>query len=132
MAIQPMQGEPTIGRLVSDASRDISSLVQKEIQLAKAEITDKITSRLRASVWMVSAGFLGLIAALLVVEAAVFALASLGLELHWACLLVAAVLAAAGAAAFYHGRSVAETELLPTRSVRQITQDIKTAKEQLT
>ena len=117
---------------LSDLFGDLGDLVQKEIQLAKAEITDKITSRLRASVWMVSAGLLGLIAALLVVEAAVFALASLGLELHWACLLVAAVLAAAGAAAFYHGRSVAETELLPTRSVRQITQDIKTAKEQLT
>ena len=117
---------------LSDLFGDLGDLVQKEIQLAKAEITDKITSRLRASVWMVSAGFLGLIAALLVVEAAVFALASLGLELHWACLLVAAVLAAAGAAAFYHGRSVAEAELLPTRSVRQITQDIKTAKEQLT
>ena len=117
---------------LSDLFGNLGDLVQKEIQLAKAEITDKITSRLRASVWMVSAGFLGLIAALLVVEAAVFALASLGLELHWACLLVAAVLAAAGAAAFYHGRSVAETELLPTRSVRQITQDIKTAKEQLT
>jgi uncharacterized membrane protein YgcG len=117
---------------LSDLFGDLGDLVQKEIQLAKAEITDKITSRLRASVWMVSAGFLGLIAALLVVEAAVFALASLGLELHWACLLVAAVSAAAGAAAFYHGRSVAETELLPTRSVRQITQDIKTAKEQLT
>ena len=117
---------------LSDLFGDLGDLVQKEIQLAKAEITDKITSRLRASVWMVSAGFLGLIAALLVVEAAVFALASLGLELHWACLLVAAVLAAAGVAAFYHGRSVAETELLPTRSVRQITQDIKTAKEQLT
>ena len=38
MAIQPMQDEPTIGRLVSDASRDISSLVQKEIQLAKSEL----------------------------------------------------------------------------------------------
>ena len=38
MAIQPMQGEPTIGRLVSDASRDISSLVQQEIQLAKSEL----------------------------------------------------------------------------------------------
>ena len=49
-----------------------------------------------------------------------------------AAVALAAVLAAAGAAAFYHGRSVAETELLPTRSVRQITQDIKTAKEQLT
>ena len=117
---------------LSDLFGDLGDLVQKEIQLAKAEITDKITSRLRASVWMVSAGFLGLIAALLVVEAAVFALASLGLELHWACLLVAALLAAAGAAAFYHGRSVAESELLPTRTVRQVTQDIKTAKEQLT
>jgi len=38
MAIQPIHGEPTIGRLVSDASRDISSLVQKEIQLAKSEL----------------------------------------------------------------------------------------------
>ena len=30
--------EPTIGRLVSDASRDISSLISKEIQLAKSEL----------------------------------------------------------------------------------------------
>jgi uncharacterized membrane protein YgcG len=117
---------------LTDLLADLGDLVQKEIQLAKAEVTETITSRLRASVWMVAAAFLGLIAALLVVEAAVFALASLGLEFHWACLLVAAVLAAAGAAAFYHGRSVAETELLPTRTVRQITKDIKTAKEQLT
>jgi len=117
---------------LTDLLADLGDLVQKEIQLAKAEVTETITSRLRASVWMVAAAFLGLIAALLLVEAAVFALASLGLELHWGCLLVAAVLAAAGAAAFYHGRSVAETELLPTRTVRQITKDIKTAKEQLT
>jgi uncharacterized membrane protein YgcG len=117
---------------LTDLLADLGDLVQKEIQLAKAEVTETITSRLRASVWMVAAAFLGLIAALLVVEAAVFALASLGRVLHWACLLVAAVLAAAGAAAFYHGRSVAETELLPTRTVRQITKDIKTAKEQLT
>ena len=30
--------EPTIGRLVTDASRDISSLVSKEIELAKSEL----------------------------------------------------------------------------------------------
>jgi Putative Actinobacterial Holin-X, holin superfamily III len=30
--------DPTIGRLVHDASRDISSLIQKEIQLAKSEL----------------------------------------------------------------------------------------------
>lgn len=117
---------------LTDLLADLGDLVQKEIQLAKAEVTEKITSRLRASVWMMAAAVLGLIAGLLVLEAAVFAIASFGLALHWACLLVGAILAAAGAAAFYRGRSVAEAELLPTRTVRQVSQDMKTAKEQLT
>ena len=30
--------DPTIGRLVADASRDISALVQSEIALAKSEL----------------------------------------------------------------------------------------------
>lgn len=116
----------------TDLLADLADLVQKELQLAKAEVTEKITSRLRASMWMVAAGLLGLIAGLLVVEAAVFAIGSFGLALYWSCLLVAAVLAAAAIAAFYYGRSVAEGDLLPKRSVRQISQDIRTAKEQLT
>jgi hypothetical protein len=95
-------------------------------------VTEKITSRLRASAWMVVAGILGMVAVLLVVEAAVFALASFGLALHWSCLLVAAVLIAIAAAAFFHGRSVTDDDLLPSRTARQITQDIKTAKQQLT
>jgi putative superfamily III holin-X len=107
-------------------------VVQKELQLAKTEITEKITSRLRASAWMVVAGILGMVAALLVVEAAVFALASFGVALHWSCLLVAAILIAIAAAAFFHGRSLAEDELLPAGTVRQVMQDIKTTKEQLT
>ena len=99
---------------------------------AKAEVTVKIGAKLKASVWMVAAGLLGMIAALLVIQAIVFAIASFGLALHWSCLLVAAVLAAGGAAAFYHGRSLAEEQLLPERSIKQITRDIETAKEQLT
>ena len=119
-------------RALTDLLTDLADLVRKEMQLAKAEVTEKITSGLRASVWMVAAGVLGLIAALLMVQAAVFAIASFGLALHWSCSLVAAVLAAGAAAAFYHARSVAEENFIPTRTARQITQDIKTAKEQLT
>jgi hypothetical protein len=119
-------------RALTDLLTDLADLVRKEMQLAKAEVTEKITSGLRASVRMVAAGVLGLIAALLMVQAAVFAIASFGLALHWSCLLVAAVLAAGAAAAFYHARSVAEDNFIPTRTTRQITQDIKTAKEQLT
>jgi Putative Actinobacterial Holin-X, holin superfamily III len=119
-------------RALTDLLADLSDLVQKEFRLARAEVTEKISARLQASGWMVAAGLLGLIAALLIVEATALAIASYGLALHWACLLVAAILAAAGAAVFYHGRSLADEELLPTRSVRQVTRDIATAKEQLT
>ena len=39
MAIEPVKDtDPTIGRLVTDASRDISTLISKEIQLAKSEL----------------------------------------------------------------------------------------------
>jgi uncharacterized protein YacL len=117
---------------LSDLLGDLADLLRKELQLAKAEITEKIVSRLRASVWMVVAGVLGMVAALLLVEAAVFAIASFGIALHWSCLIVAAVLAAAAAAAFFQGRSEAQDELLPTRTARQISQDIRTVKEQLT
>jgi uncharacterized membrane protein YgcG len=117
---------------LTDLFADLADLLQKELQLAKTEITEKVASRLRAGVWMVVAGALGMVAVLLVVEAAVFAIASFGIALHWSCLIVAGVLAVAAAAAFFHGRSAAQDQLLPTRTARQISQDIRTAKEQLT
>jgi hypothetical protein len=117
---------------LSDVLGDFSDLMQKEIRLAKAEVSEKISAKLHASVWMAGAAFLGLVAALLVIQAAVFAIASSGLALYWASLIVAGVIAASAAAAFYHGKSLAEQDLLPTRSFHQVTQDIKTAKEQLT
>ena len=114
MALDHLQNSG-LTRAVTDLLADLAELLQKELQLAKTEITEKITSRLRASAWMV-AGILGMIAALLVVEAAVFALSSFGLALHWSCLLVAAVLIAIAAAAFFHGRSLTDDELLPSRT----------------
>jgi uncharacterized membrane protein YgcG len=131
MALDHLQNS-SLTRALTDLLADLAELVQKELQLAKTEIAEKITARLRASAWIVAAGVLGMVAALLIVEAAVFAIASFGLALYWSCLVVAAILAAGAAAAFYHGRSLTEEELLPSRTARQITQDIKTAKEQLT
>ena len=117
---------------LGDVLADLSDLVQKEIRLAKAEVTEKISSKLQASVWMVAAAVVGLIAALLVIQGIVFAIASFGLALHWSCLLVAAALAVIGAAAFFYGRSLAKEELLPERTVNQVTKDIETARELLT
>jgi hypothetical protein len=112
--------------------QDFSDLVQKEIRLAKAEVTDKVSSKIRAGVWMGVAGLLALIAAALLLVAAVLAIIALGVAPHWACLIVAALLALAAAAALFYGRALAKEELTPTRAMRQVALDIKTAKEQLT
>jgi putative superfamily III holin-X len=61
----------------------------------------------------------------------VFGIASFGLALHWSCLIVAAVLGAGAAAAFFRGRANAQEELTPTRTINQIKQDIATTKEKL-
>jgi type IV secretory pathway VirB2 component (pilin) len=119
-------------RAVTDLFADLADLLQKELHLAKTEITDKMLSRLRASVWMMVAGVLGIVAVLLLIEAAVFGIASFGIALHWSCLIVAGVLLLIAAAAFFQGRAAAEGELMPTRTAKQISQDIKIAKEQLT
>jgi uncharacterized protein YacL len=125
-------GNSDLIQAIGDLLGDLSDLVQKELRLAKAEVTEKMISKLQAGVWMGVAAAFGLLTAILIVEAAVFAIASFGIPLYWACLLVAVVLVATGAASFYHGRSLAEEDLAPSRALRQVAQDIKTAKEQLT
>ena len=53
--------EPTIGRLVSDASRDISSLVQQEIKLAKSELKVSIKAGGAGAGLFVVAAFIALL-----------------------------------------------------------------------
>ena len=48
---------------LTDLFGDFADLLRKELQLAKTEVTEKLISRLRASVWMVVAGVLGMISA---------------------------------------------------------------------
>jgi hypothetical protein len=78
MALDRLQSS-TLTPAFTDLLTDLGDLVQKEMQLAKAEVTEKITSRLQASIWMAGAGLVALVAVLLVVDAAVFAIASVGL-----------------------------------------------------
>lgn len=131
MTHEPLRNS-TLTRTVSDVVADLTDLFQKEMRLAKAEISEKISTKIQAGVLMAVAGFLGLIAVLLVVQAAVFFIASFGIAMHWSCLIVAAVFVAGAAGAFLKGRADAREELTPTRTINQIKQDIATTKEQLT
>jgi small-conductance mechanosensitive channel len=120
---------------VVQATRDlltnVSDLFRKELRLAQAEMRQAAVKAAQAGAWMAVAGIAALIVVLLLVQAAIFAIASLGLALHWATLIVAAILAAVAAAAFFYGRSLARDGLAPKRTVNQINRDIATVREQL-
>ena len=91
MATEPVQSdEPTIGRLVTDAQRDIRTLISKEIELAKSELKVSITAGGIGIGLFLAAGFV-LVLAVIMLSVAIAYLIHWngdGLDLHWAFLIV--------------------------------------------
>ena len=91
MATHPVHDDdPTIGRLVSDASRDISSLISNEIKLAKSEIQVSVKAGGIGIAMFVAAGFFALMAVIMLSVAIAYFINwnGKGLSLHWAFLIV--------------------------------------------
>ena len=91
MANEPVNDtDPTIGRLVSDATRDVSSLIRNEIQLATSEITFSIKAGGIGIALFAAAGFFALMALIMLSVAIAYFIHwnGEGLSLHWAFLIV--------------------------------------------
>jgi uncharacterized membrane protein YqjE len=130
MTISP--DDRSVGTLFSDLAQQVSSLIQTEIRLLRAELSEK-TTQLGAGGAEVLAGALCLFAALLILlQALVVALTKLGLGAGWASLLVGVVVAALGAFLVRNGSAqLSPSNLTPTRTQEQVTRDLRVAKEQL-
>jgi hypothetical protein len=110
---------------------DVADLMQKEIRLARAEVSEKLSISIRAGIWISVAAVLAVVAGLLIVQAFVLGLtAATGIALHWSSLIVAVVLAAAAGGALAKGRADVPDQLTPDRAIHQVKQDIAVAKEQ--
>jgi uncharacterized membrane protein YqjE len=91
MANEPVKDtDPTIGRLVSDASRDISSLISNEIKLAKSELQVSIKAGGLGIGLFAAAGFFALMSLIMLSVAIAYFINwnGHGLSLHWAFLIV--------------------------------------------
>lgn len=118
----PVEGEqPTIGQLVADASRDISSLVQKEIELAKTELKTSVTFGVTGAVFFVVAGFIALLAVILLSWSFVYLIhwGGSGLALHWAFLIVTGVYFLLAGLFVLLGVKKLKKVKAPERSIRQ-------------
>jgi membrane protein implicated in regulation of membrane protease activity len=110
---------------------DFADLVQKELRLARAEIGEKLATKVRAGAWMIVAAILGFVAILLLMAGLVIWISTLGISLPGACLLVAAATAVLATIAYYAGRDYAREGLAPERTIHQVNRDIQEAKETL-
>jgi len=86
----PFEGEPTIGRLVTDASRDISSLITQEIQLAKSELKVSVKAGGVGVGLFAAAAFVAVLAIIMLSVAFAYLIHwnGDGLDLQWAFLIV--------------------------------------------
>jgi uncharacterized membrane protein YqjE len=85
--------EKTIGELIFEVTEQTTILVREEIELAKAEITEKIQTLARGSVVGIVAGVLAFLALILLMHAFALGLNSLFFEGEpWAGYLIEAVL----------------------------------------
>jgi VIT1/CCC1 family predicted Fe2+/Mn2+ transporter len=120
-----------LSRTLSEFLADFGDLVQKEFRLVRAEVSEKIGARLQGVIWMAAGGVFALVAVLFFLSGVVFSLIALGFSPYLSCFLVAGLLAILAVILFSYGRTSLAKDLLPSRAVRQLNEDIKTVKEQL-
>jgi hypothetical protein len=86
--MEPVQDEPTIGKLVNDASKDISTLISQEIQLAKSELAVSFKNGGVGVGLFAGAAALVLIAVILASMTIAYFIHMTGLDLAWSFLIV--------------------------------------------
>jgi hypothetical protein len=113
--------EPTIGRLVADASRDISTLISKEIELAKSELKVSVQAGGIGIGMFLGAAFLAVLAIIMLSFAIVYLINwnGNGLDLHWAFLIVFAVYLLIAALLVFIGVRKVKQVKAPERAITQ-------------
>ena len=121
-----------IGDLLGDLGRQVSTLVRKEIDLARVEVTSSI-SRMGRGAAMTGAGSFLLYAGLLVLLGAiVLGLIEAGLEPWLAAGIVAVVVLIIGGAITAMGvNQIKETNLAPTETAETVKENVEFVKEHI-
>ena len=125
-------GRVSAASLIAETFNDLSDLLRKEMRLASAEMSSAVTTSLRASVMMVLGGALLLMALLFALGGLALIIAGLGFTLHEASFMVAGGLLLVGLMLFLPARAQMRADrLAPARTVGQLREAIRTAKEQM-
>ena len=128
-----VRDERSLGDLFSDLSRETTTLVRQEVQLAKAELTQSATEAARGIGMLLAGGAVAYAGLLFLLLAIVFGLIEAGWDAWLSALAVGLVVVAIGAILVLRGReSLKPANLAPRRTVETLKEDQEWAKEQIT
>jgi uncharacterized membrane protein YqjE len=114
--------EKSVTELVFDVSERTSTLIREEIELAKAEVSDKVGKLLRGSVVGIAAGVFAFFALILIMEGFAWLLNEEVFENAWAGFFVEAavfLLIAAGAGYFAYRSVRAGAPPVPEQAIEE-------------
>jgi len=139
MATTPHPSAPTphddrpLGVLISELAQDTTTLVQQEVALAKAEMSEKASQVGRGISSLAIGGVILLAGLLALIDFAIYGLAELlppDLSPWLGALIVGVVLSAIGYFMLQHGRqAIKETTLTPERTTTSLQRDKEMVKE---
>lgn len=114
--------EKTMGEMVFEVSERTSNLIREEIELAKTEVSEKVTTLARGSAVGIAAGVFAFLALILLMHSFALGLASLLGWGAWAGYLIEAVIfiaVAAGAGYFAYNSFEKTGAPIPTEAIEE-------------
>jgi hypothetical protein len=120
--------EPTVGQLVANASKDLSSLVRSEIELAKTELKKTAIAAGTGAGMFAAAAFLALLAVILLCISAAYGLTAAGLHPAIAFLIVAGAFLLIGAILVFIGMRALKSAKGPQRTIETSKQSVEALK----
>ena len=115
----PSKDDPTLGKLVSDASRDLSALVRGEIALAKSELKVSVKAGGVGLGLFGAAAFLAVLGIVMLSIAIAYFVHMTGLDLAWCFLIVFVLYLLIAALLAFIGVKKVKQVKAPERAIHQ-------------
>jgi len=123
--------EPSLGDLFTSLTSDLTTLVRKEIDLARTETMEKVSGVTRSVVMMVAGGLVAYAGLIALIMAAIFLL-NRAMSLWLSALIVGIVVIIVGAILLSMGKSsLNNMTVVPEKTVETMKDNTEWAKEQV-
>lgn len=122
----------SIPTIVTDLLSQLTTLVRKESQLARVEMSEKISQAALGLAFVIAGAVLLMPAFVILLEAAVAGVMKAGLEAHWAALIVGGGVLLLGLILVLVGvNRLKAKNLIPNKTIHQLRRDAAVAEQQV-